>query len=100
MTSVHACVTRILKELRHDILGHFFDGESHGLSLRKPKTNDLLIKEKTKGVILKRKGTRMAEDGEDWNGLEMTIILKNLANFFKMHEQWRSSFNRNISQWN
>ena len=49
------------------------------------------MKEKTKGVILKQKGTRMAEDGEDWNGLEMTI-LKSLANFFKMHERWRSSF--------
>ena len=34
----------------------------------------------------------MAEDGEDWNGLEMTI-LKSLANFFKMHERWCSSFN-------
>ena len=34
----------------------------------------------------------MAEDGEDWNRLEMTI-LKSLANFFKIHEQWRSSFN-------
>ena len=69
-----------LKELCHDILSHFFDGLSHGLSVGKPKTNDLLMKEKTKGVILKQKGTRMAEDGEDWNGLEMTI-LKSLANF-------------------
>ena len=33
----------------------------------------------------------MAEDGQDWNGLEMTI-LKSLANFFKMHERWRGSF--------
>ena len=49
------------------------------------------MKEKTKGVILNQKETRMAEDGEDWNGLEMTI-LKSLANFFKMHERWRSSF--------
>ena len=49
------------------------------------------MKEETKGVILKQKGTRMAEDGEDWNGLEMTI-LKSLAIFFKMHEQWRNSF--------
>ena len=49
------------------------------------------MKEKTKGVILKQKGRRMAEDGEDWNELEMTI-LKSLANFFKMHEWWRSSF--------
>ena len=50
------------------------------------------MKKKTKGVILKQKGTRMAEDGEDWNGLEMAI-LKSLANFFKMHERWRNSFN-------
>ena len=71
-----------LKELRHDILSHFFDGLSHGLSVGKPKTNGLLMKEKTKGVILKQKGRRMAEDGEDWNGLEMTI-LKSLAIFFQ-----------------
>ena len=55
----------IFKELRHDILGHFFDGVSHGSSVGKPKTNDLLMKEKTKGVILKQKGTRMADDEED-----------------------------------
>ena len=61
---------RYLKELRHDILSNFFDGLSHGLSVGKPKTNGLLIKEKTKGVILKQAGTSMAEDGEDWNGFE------------------------------
>ena len=38
------------------------------------------MKKKTKGVILKQKGTRRAEDGEDWNGFEMTI-LKSLAVF-------------------
>ena len=38
-----------LKELRHDILGHFFDGVSHGLSVGKPKTNDLQMKKKPKG---------------------------------------------------
>ena len=54
-----------LKELRNDILSHFFDGLSHGLSVEKPKTNGLLMKEKTKGVILQEKGTRMAEDGKD-----------------------------------
>ena len=86
----------LLKELRHDILGHFFDSVSHSWSVGKPKTNALLMKEKTKGVILKQKGRRMAEDGEDWNGLEMTI-LKSLANFFKMHERWRSSFNRELT---
>ena len=32
------------------------------------------MKEKTKEAILKQKGTRMAEDVEDWNGLEMTIL--------------------------
>ena len=40
------------------------------------------MKENTKGVILKQKGTGMAEDREDWNGLAMTI-LKSLANFFQ-----------------
>ena len=51
----------------------------------------LLRKKNTKGVILKQKGTMMAEDGEDWNGLEMTI-LKSWANCFKIRERWRSSF--------
>ena len=36
------------------------------------------MKKKTKGVILKQKGIRMAEDGGDWNGLQMKI-LKSLA---------------------
>ena len=69
------------KELRHDILSHFFDGLNCGLSAGKPKNNGLLRKENTKGLILKKKGTRMAEDGQDSNGLEMTI-LKSLAIFF------------------
>ena len=30
-----------LKELRHDILSHFFDGLSHGLSVGKTKTKGL-----------------------------------------------------------
>ena len=85
-----------LKELRHDVLSHYFDGLSHGLSVGKPKTNSLLMEEKTKGVILKQKGTNVAEDGEDWNRLEMTI-LKSLANFFKMHKRWCSSFNETKS---
>ena len=34
----------------------------------------------------------MVEDGEDWNGLDVTI-LKSLAIFFKIHEWWRGSFN-------
>ena len=50
------------------------------------------MKKNTKGVILKQKGTKMAEDSEDWNGLEKTI-LKSLANFFKINKGWRSSFN-------
>ena len=32
----------------------------------------------------------MAEDEEDWNGLEMAI-LKSFSYFFKMHKPWRSS---------
>ena len=36
----------------------------------------------TKGVILGQKGTRMAEDDEDWIGFEMTI-LKKFGNFFQ-----------------
>ena len=56
------------------------------------KNTGLLRKKNTKGAILEQKGTRMAEDGEDWNGLEMTI-LKSLAKFFKIHKRWRSSFN-------
>ena len=59
------CCFLALKELCHDILSHFFDGLSHDLSVGKPKTNGLLRKEKTKGVTLKQKGRRMAEDGED-----------------------------------
>ena len=38
----------------------------------------------------------MAEDGEDWNWLEITIF-KSLANFFKIHERWRKSFKPNLS---
>ena len=37
----------------------------------------------------------MAEGGEDCNKLEM-MILKSLANFFKVHKWWRSSFK---TQW-
>ena len=58
-------ISSFFKELRHDILSYFFDGLSHSLSVGKPKTNGLLMKEKTKGVVLKQKGTRMAEDGDD-----------------------------------
>ena len=46
----------------------------------------------TKGVILEKKETRMVEDGEVWNGLEMTI-LKRLAIFIKVRERWRGAFN-------
>ena len=55
------------------------------------------MKKNTKGVILKQKGAKMAEDGEDWNRLEMTI-LKSLAKFFKMNERWRSSFKMYYSE--
>ena len=41
------------------------------------------MKKNTKVVILKQKGAKMAQDGEHWNGLEMTI-LKSLANFFQV----------------
>ena len=67
-----------LKELRHDILSHSFDGLNNGNSVG---NYGLLRKKSTKGVILEQKGTRIDEDGEDWNGLEM-MILKILANFF------------------
>ena len=46
-----------LKELRHDILSHFFDGLNYCSSVSKPKNNGLLGKKNTKGV--------MAEDGEE-----------------------------------
>ena len=45
-------------------------------------------------MIREQKEARMAEDGEDWNGLEMTI-LNSLANFFKIHKWWWSSFKGN-----
>ena len=71
-----------LEELRHDILSHFYDGLNDGQSIVKPKNDGLLRKKNIKGVILEQKETRMAEDGEDWNRLEMTI-LKSLSNFFQ-----------------
>ena len=55
-----AITKRKLKELRHDILSHFFDGLNYGVSVGKPKNNGLLRKRNTKGVILKQKGARMA----------------------------------------
>ena len=53
------------KEPRHDVLSHFFDGLNYGSSVVKPKNNGLLRKKNTKGIILKQKGTRIPEDGED-----------------------------------
>ena len=47
------------------ILSHFFNGLNYRLSVGKPKTNGLLRKKTIKGVILKQKGTRMAEYRED-----------------------------------
>ena len=69
-----------MAEQRHDILSRFFDGLNYGASVRKPKNNGFQRKKNTKRVILKRKGTKMAKDGEDWNGLKMTT-LKSLAIF-------------------
>ena len=43
------------------------------LSAGNLKNNGLLRKKNTKGVILQQKGTRMAEDGEDWNWLEIVF---------------------------
>ena len=40
---------RCLKELRHDILGHSFEGLNCGLSAEKPKNNGLLRKKTPKG---------------------------------------------------
>ena len=58
--------TRItLKESRHNILNHFFDGLNFGSSVGKPKNNGLLRKKNTKGLIQKQKGTRTAADEED-----------------------------------
>ena len=51
-------------------MSHFFDGLNYSLNVGKPKNNGLLSKKNTKGVILTQKGTGMAEDGEDLNGLE------------------------------
>ena len=45
-----------LKELRHDILSHSFDGLNNGNSVG---NNGLLRKKNSKGVILEQKGTRM-----------------------------------------
>ena len=50
----------------------------------KCKNNGLLRTDNTKGVIPEKKGKRMAEDGDR---LEMAIILKSLANFFRIHER-------------
>ena len=52
--------------------------------LGEPKNNSLLRKENTKGVILKQKETRMAEDGEDWSGLEMTRTISG----WRRNETW------------
>ena len=52
-------------------------------ALAEPKNNGLLRKNNIQGVILKQKGTRMAED-ENW---KIMTILKSVANFFKIHER-------------
>ena len=53
------------KELRDDHLSHFFDCLNCDSSLWIPNSNGLLRKENTKGLILKQKRTRVAENGED-----------------------------------
>ena len=63
-------------------MSHFIDGLNHGKSVGKPKNNSLLRKKNLKGVIPKQKGTRMAEDGEDSNGLEMILKLFDPVFFF------------------
>ena len=55
------------KELRRNILSHFFDGLSHGLSGGKPKTNGLLMKEKNQRGDSKAKRN---EDGWGWRRLK------------------------------
>ena len=52
-------VTFKLKELRHDILSHFLDGPRHSLSVGKPKTKGLLMKEKN------QRGDSKAKRNED-----------------------------------
>ena len=58
-------MTLLTSIFNRDILGHYCDGLNSGESVAKPKNNDLPRKKNTKGVILKQKETRMAEDGED-----------------------------------
>ena len=76
---------KTLQELRHDILSNFFVSLNCSSGVEKPENNGLLRKKNTEGLILKQIGTTMAEDGEDWNGLEMTI-LKSLAKFFSKYK--------------
>ena len=65
-SSDNDCTTEYgLKELRNDILSHFFVGLNYDGSAAKPQNNGLLRKKNTTGVILEQTGTRMAEDGED-----------------------------------
>ena len=54
-----------LKGATSRFFGLFLRWLNYGLSVGKPKNNDLVRKKNTKGMILKQKGTRMAEDGED-----------------------------------
>ena len=84
-------VSLLIKGATSRYFESFFDDLNYGESASKPENNDLLWKKNTKGVILEQKGTRMAENGEDCNGLEMTI-LKSLGIFFKIHERRPSSF--------
>ena len=61
----------------------FWPSTNLPLNWRKPENNALQIKvENTKEIIINRKGTRMVNDGEDWQGLQ-TTTLKSLAKLFK-----------------
>ena len=48
----HYFLYSLLKELRHDILSHFFNGLNYGSSVGKPNNNGLLTTKNTEGSIL------------------------------------------------
>ena len=44
------------------------------LNGRKPENNSLIRQKNTKDIMINHKGTRMAKDGEDSHGLQMTNL--------------------------
>ena len=55
----------------------YFDHRQNYLEIeRKPENNTLQRKKSTKEIIINHKGTSMAKDGEDWNGLPITKLKK------------------------